>query len=412
MHGSMGRRLPLSPGCTRECEAAAARIMNRGVTQEWQLERRRPRRRPAGRRPVARRPRARSARRLARSSRIPRPSCRKVLGPRPALAGRGFFCCEPAAAAIRDPRGSCGASARYLRLRPSQEIPNGTHHRRRLHPARSESLPPGADGRDPRQADQARLARLIPAGENKEVVTALREIAAGLHPARLSGARADETEQPGGSAPGSAASSGLDRDAEGERGSRADLARHATSLPSSSFRQVAHQREAEARAAVLGRGQLVDLIELVEDELLVVGTDPDAGVAHLAERASAIDDARGDVDASLARELRRVVEQQEQDLVDLREVGPDLREAAPRSASRSRPGLFPIVSCTLKIASSTTSRKFTSWISTGISPCLMRQRSRMFWSVRRKAVPSSSARAQASAARSRRARRSRPPAPR
>ena len=45
----------------------------------------------------------------------------------------------------------------------------------------------------------------------------------------------------------------------------------------------------------------------------------------------------------------------------------------------------------LKIASSTISRKFMSWISTGSSFCLMRHRSRMFWSVRRNAVPSSSA---------------------
>ncbi len=40
----------------------------------------------------------------------------------------------------------------------------------------------------------------------------------------------------------------------------------------------------------------------------------------------AVGDARGDVDAALARELRRVVEQQEQDLVDLGEVRPDLRQ--------------------------------------------------------------------------------------
>jgi hypothetical protein len=58
----------------------------------------------------------------------------------------------------------------------------------------------------------------------------------------------------------------------------------------------------------------------------VVGADPDAGVADRAVQAP-VADSRRDLDLAARRELHRVVEQQEEDLRQLREVGPDLRKA-------------------------------------------------------------------------------------
>ena len=71
-----------------------------------------------------------------------------------------------------------------------------------------------------------------------------------------------------------------------------------------------HQREPEPRPAVLGRGQLVHLEELVEDELLIVRADADARVDDLAAELSRAD-ARPDLDPALASELGGIVQQQE-----------------------------------------------------------------------------------------------------
>ena len=72
-------------------------------------------------------------------------------------------------------------------------------------------------------------------------------------------------------------------------------------------------RKAQARAALLARARAVDLLELLEDALLVLGRDADAGVGHRDQEAAVLDlgpDAHG---AGLG-ELDRVADQVHQHL--------------------------------------------------------------------------------------------------
>src|SRR5207245_2532631 len=52
-------------------------------------------------------------------------------------------------------------------------------------------------------------------------------------------------------------------------------------LAAEELRELARDGEAEARAAVLARSRAVGLLERLEDDLLLLGRDADAGVAHL-----------------------------------------------------------------------------------------------------------------------------------
>ena len=58
--------------------------------------------------------------------------------------------------------------------------PDGARYDRRLHEASSEPVSAGSNGRDPRQAVEAWRTAVPGNDSNKEVVTALREIAAGI----------------------------------------------------------------------------------------------------------------------------------------------------------------------------------------------------------------------------------------
>ena len=109
---------------------------------------------------------------------------------------------------------------------------------------------------------------LVASEDNKEVVVALREIAAGFIKPDYPGRRRED-ERP---TRRSGVWSGIEND---DRRAAADVAldRH---LAAEQRDQVAHQREAEPRAAILLRRRLVDLEELVEHELLVVVADADA----------------------------------------------------------------------------------------------------------------------------------------
>src|SRR5512139_1808860 len=90
----------------------------------------------------------------------------------------------------------------------------------------------------------------------------------------------------GGACDGRSLADHLDGQAEGDAGPDTHLAVD-RDLSVEQHEQVAHQREAEARAPVARRGCVVHLEELVEQELPVVRTDPDAGVAHVAGELSA-----------------------------------------------------------------------------------------------------------------------------
>jgi hypothetical protein len=99
-------------------------------------------------------------------------------------------------------------------------------------------------------------------------------------------------------------------------------------------RQLAADREAEAGAAVLARGRAVGLLERLEDDLLLVGRDADAGVRdrerdHLArvlqlgvvERPAAVGRRDRERDAAVVRELERVRQQVLDDLLQPLDVG-------------------------------------------------------------------------------------------
>ena len=130
-------------------------------------------------------------------------------------------------------------------------------------------------------------------------------------------------------------------------GERRALARFAFEPDASAVQldELAREREAEARAFLLVRVVAADLAEFLEHRLLVLRRDADAGVAdgdyeHLVRVA-----ARDDVDAAaVGRELDRVGQQVEQDLLELALVGDDLaerrvdveRRARCRAAARAR----------------------------------------------------------------------------
>src|SRR5262245_49444163 len=83
----------------------------------------------------------------------------------------------------------------------------------------------------------------------------------------------------GGRCPEPRPSALLDRNAEAERRSLAENALH-LDRPAVQFDQVVHQVEAEPDTAVPARGGAVHLHELLEDQLVVFGSDADALVAN------------------------------------------------------------------------------------------------------------------------------------
>src|SRR5262249_9025372 len=80
--------------------------------------------------------------------------------------------------------------------------------------------------------------------------------------------------------------------------------------------ELARQRQPESRSLdLLVRG--ADLLELLEHPLLILGRDPHAGIDH-GDLDGAVGDGGADVDpAALRRELQRVGQQIEKDLLDL-----------------------------------------------------------------------------------------------
>ena len=81
-----------------------------------------------------------------------------------------------------------------------------------------------------------------------------------------------------------------------------------------------NQGEAEARPSISNARAIIDLIELIPDVFLIVRTDSDAGVDDPAMQ-SVGGVAGPNRDGALLYEFGGIVEEQEEDLIDLCEVG-------------------------------------------------------------------------------------------
>src|SRR5437016_1410974 len=116
------------------------------------------------------------------------------------------------------------------------------------------------------------------------------------------------------------------RQAHGDRGAEArpagDLERAAVQLD-----QAAADRQAEAGAAVLARERVLDLVEGLADPRQLVRRDADAAVRYGDGEAAALLEPRVERDgAALGRELDRVGQEIEQDLLDRARIGLDRRQ--------------------------------------------------------------------------------------
>ncbi len=129
---------------------------------------------------------------------------------------------------------------------------------------------------------------------------------------------------PAGSAGVDAPGLGLDRvphrDRRGERGAdpRGALQRDAAAEQRG---EPPHQRQAEPGAAHAALHRVLELAELLEDALLVLGRDADAGVGHRERDRVVAGRPRAHPDLAALGELERVREQVAQDLRDLALVG-------------------------------------------------------------------------------------------
>ena len=123
-------------------------------------------------------------------------------------------------------------------------------------------------------------------------------------------------------------------------------------LAAEQARDLAADRQAEAGAAVLAAGGAVGLLERLEDDLLLVRRDADAGVADREgdHRLGAVERLRGRApaargrrdlqrDAALLGELERVGEQVLEHLLQALAIGDDRARQVRRPArsSNSRP---------------------------------------------------------------------------
>src|SRR5436190_846473 len=108
----------------------------------------------------------------------------------------------------------------------------------------------------------------------------------------------------------------LARQRERENRALAGFARDAN-LPAMQFDEPARQREAQSRAFLLARVLAAHLAELLEHRLMIGGGDADAGVLD-GDFDVVAGDPRANVDTpAIRRELDRVGQQIEQDLLQL-----------------------------------------------------------------------------------------------
>jgi len=200
---------------------------------------------------------------------------------------------------------------------------------------------------------------LVGSEGNKEVVVALREIRCRADQARLPEQRESGHDYGVALRSRSGPAAGTRRCCRDRSRSRLRGSRRAGS-------QLPDERETETSSPEARRVRLVYLIERIEDELLIVGADSDAFVLDGADELASQTSARN-LDPPVLRELDGVVEEQEQDLVQLGEIGPELRKRLVEALSiwMSLPAR---VSCTLKIASSTTFPEAHLMDLTGSSP--------------------------------------------
>ena len=133
------------------------------------------------------------------------------------------------------------------------------------------------------------------------------------------------------------------RQVQRERAALAGRARQ-LDLAAEQSRQFAADRQPQARAAVLAAGRAVGLLERLEDDLLLLRRDADAGVAdaerdhaaaaveRLVVRRPAVDrpGSMSQRDLALVRELERVGEQVLEDLLQPLRIGLDAARQAGR----------------------------------------------------------------------------------
>src|SRR5258705_8217298 len=113
-----------------------------------------------------------------------------------------------------------------------------------------------------------------------------------------------------------------DRHDERERASLTGGARE-PELAAEQARQLAADRQAEARAAVLAAGRAVGLLEGLEDDLLLVRRDADAGIDDRERDRRRRERRDHELHLAFARELEGVGEQVLEDLLQPRGVGAD-----------------------------------------------------------------------------------------
>jgi hypothetical protein len=115
-----------------------------------------------------------------------------------------------------------------------------------------------------------------------------------------------------------------------ERRAHAGRARHRERAPQQ-LGELARQRQTEAGAVNLALHVALELAELLEDPLLVLGSDPDARVGHREDDGIAVGrERRRHAHLALLRELQRVGDEVAQDLGDLPLVRVEGRQIAGR----------------------------------------------------------------------------------